>query len=122
MEIKFLHNDKTKKTQRNSLRNNLTETEKILWSKLKGKQLLGIKFRRQYSIGPYIVDFFSFEKNIAIEIDGDSHFLNKESKNYDQQRTNFLNKNSIRVVRFTNLEIKNNLGGCLEKLYNLLNS
>ena len=122
MEIKFLHNDKTKKTQRNSLRNNLTETEKTLWSKLKGKQLLGIKFRRQYSIGPYIVDFFSFEKNIAIEIDGDSHFLNKESKNYDQQRTNFLNKNSIRVVRFTNLEIKNNLGGCLEKLYNLLNS
>ena len=122
MEIKFLHNDKTKKTQRNSLRNNLTETEKILWSKLKGKQLLGIKFRRQYSIGAYIVDFFSFEKNIAIEIDGDSHLLNKESKNYDQQRTNFLNKNSIRVVRFTNLEIKNNLGGCLEKLYNLLNS
>ena len=121
MTRQFLYNDETKKSQRKTLRNNMPETEKILWNKIRRKQLLGIKFRRQCSVGAYIIDFFSFEKKLAIEIDGDSHFIVK-AQTYDKKRTEFLKKNNIQVIRFTNVEIVNNLDGCLEKLFTILDT
>ena len=121
MTRQFLYNDETKKSQRKTLRNNMPETEKILWNKIRRKQLLGIKFRRQCSVGAYIIDFFSFEKKLAIEIDGDSHFIGK-AQTYDKKRTEFLKKNNIQVIRFTNVEIVNNLDGCLEKLFTILDT
>lgn len=108
------------KEKRKFLRNNMTISERMLWEKIKGKQLLGVKFRRQCSIGNYIVDFFTYDQNLVIEIDGDSHFLTEEAKKYDKKRSDFLNSLGLRIIRFTNIEIKNNLTACIEKLITVI--
>ncbi len=68
----FNRGNETEKRQ--LLRGSMPDAEVILWSRLKGRQLLGCKFRRQYSVGAYVVDFFSVEIKLAIEVDGDSHY------------------------------------------------
>ncbi len=65
---------------RQSLRNTLPAAELMLWSKLKNRQICGRKFRRQFSVGPYVVDFYCPTLKLAIEIDGDSHFQPGEQK------------------------------------------
>ena len=86
----------------------MTEPEIILWSKLKGKQLYGHKFRRQQSIGKYIVDFYCPKVRLAIELDGNQH--NEENKSRsDNERTNYLNHQGITVIRFWNHEVLNNI-------------
>ena len=67
-------NKESGKDKRRQLRNTMPAAEVILWSKLKGRQLLGCKFRRQHGIGTFVVDFYSPEIRLAIELDGDSHF------------------------------------------------
>ena len=101
--IKYLHNT------RKDLRNNITPEEQILWFKLKGKAL-GFKFRRRHSIGNFITDFYCFEKRLAIELDGSQHLDNIE---HDQERTNYLKNLGIKMLRFWNGDIKNNLDGVL---------
>jgi very-short-patch-repair endonuclease len=96
----------------------MTAPEIILWAKLKGSQI-GYKFRRQHGIGQYIVDFYCSEKKLAVEIDGDSHFEEKTIK-YDKQRQEFIESNNIRVVRFTNKDIMENIEGVLEIIINYL--
>jgi len=73
MEEKFRFNIKSLKDRRRELRSNQTEFEKILWTSLRGRKLNGFKFHRQYSIGPYIVDFYCPFIRLAIEIDGGHH-------------------------------------------------
>jgi len=68
-----IYNKKSLETIRKKLRNNMVSTEIILWSRLKNRQLKGLKFRRQYSIGNYIVDFYCPEHRLAIELDGMTH-------------------------------------------------
>ncbi len=68
-------NRTSEKSKRQDLRNDATSAEKLLWSKLKGKQLLGVKFRRQYSVGPYILDLYCPSCRLAIELDGESHLI-----------------------------------------------
>jgi very-short-patch-repair endonuclease len=87
----------------------LTPQEKILWSCLK-KSGIGFKFQRQHSIGPYIVDFYCPQKRLIIEIDGSQHLENKE---YDDERTNYLEMLGYRVLRFWNNDITANLSGVL---------
>ncbi len=94
------------------LRKEQTKQEKLLWSKLRNNQL-GVKFRRQYPIQGYILDFYSPELKLAIEADGGQHQKNKE---YDQQRTEFLNSIGVRVLRFWNNEITDNLELVLTKI------
>ena len=72
------------------LRQRQTETEEILWSYLRNRKILRLKFRRQHYIQSYIVDFYCAEKMLSIELDGGIH-LNKEQKEYDKDRTEFLN-------------------------------
>ena len=67
-------NRKAETDKRRQLRGSMPEAEVILWSRLKGRQLLGCKFRRQYSVGSFVIDFFSVEVKLGIELDGDSHF------------------------------------------------
>jgi very-short-patch-repair endonuclease len=86
------------------MRRNLTKAEFIIWKKIRNQQL-GIKFRRQYPIGNFIVDFISLEKKIIIEIDGGGH---SESK-YDYLRDYFLMDKGFRVLRFYNSDIYNHL-------------
>ncbi|MCH7624377.1 MAG: endonuclease domain-containing protein [Chloroflexi bacterium] len=84
------------------LRRNSTETEKVLWKHLRLKQLAGYRFRRQHTIGNFIVDFFCFEKGLAIELDGGHHTVQGD---YDQKRTLWLESRGYKVLRFWNSQI-----------------
>ena len=95
------------------MRNNLTDTEWCLWRYLRCKQLDGLKFRRQQPIGPYVVDFVSFEKRIVIELDGGQH---SEEIEEDKTRDQYLTKNNFRVLRFWNNEVNANIEGVLETI------
>lgn len=96
-----LHNKFELKEFRKSLRKNLTPAEALLWKALKGKQLEGRKFRRQHSIGNYIVDFYCPAEKLAIELDGQPHFT-LEGEETDRRKTRFLNSVGIRVLHFEN--------------------
>ena len=88
---------------------------------LKGRQLGGYKFRRQHSIGNYIVDFFCFEKQIAIELDGEYHFRPR-GQIQDQVREEWLNSQGIKVLRFENKLIFHHLDQVLYQILTELNS
>ena len=94
------------------LRNNATEEEQILWEKLKGRQMLGCKFRRQYGIGPFIVDFYWPELELAIEIDGSSHTTAVSLEN-DALRQASIEGHGINMIRFTNKDVRDNLNHVL---------
>jgi len=100
---------------RKKLRADQTSAESVLWSRLRKKQLQGIKFHRQFSVGNYILDFFAPSINLAIELDG-SHHADKDVALYDLERTAFLNKLNIRVIRFWNNQIFNDLDAVLETI------
>jgi len=89
------------KTFRKEKRNALTPAEAKLWTILQGRKLKGRKFRRQHSIGPYVVDFFCPEEQLAIEVDGNHHY-NAVGADYDNERTIFINTYGIKVLRFEN--------------------
>ncbi len=93
----------TRKLNRRQLRKRQTETEKILWKHLRDKNF-GIRFRRQFSFGRYVVDFYAYETRLIIEVDGKIHDV-PDQKEYDAIRTNYLQKIGCRVLRFTNNEI-----------------
>ena len=92
-----------------TLRKRLTAPEQKLWSKLRGEQL-GVKFRRQHPVGPYIADFYCAERSLVLEIDGDSHF-SEEGKQYDSSRTEYMTNCGLTVLRFINYDIQTNLAG-----------
>ena len=98
-----------------NLRNNLTKQEWKLWNILKNRQFYGFRFRRQFPIDPYIVDFICREKKIIIEIDGSQHNQTRD-KEYDNKRTEFFNSLGYSVVRFWNDEIDNNIEGVYLRL------
>lgn len=104
---------------RKHLRKNLTPAEAFLWTYLKNSQLNNRKFRRQHSVGNYILDFYCPSERLAIELDGDYHFT-PEGIEYDSVRTIYINSLNIKIIRFENkivfentewvlMEIKNNL-------------
>ncbi len=90
------------RTYQMELRRNPTLAEKRLWEVIRNKQLGGFKFRRQHIIDVFIVDFVCIKARLIIEVDGRIHNFQKE---YDNERTQFLNKNDFRVIRFRNEEV-----------------
>jgi len=94
--------------------------ERLLWAKLKNKQIKNYKFRRQHSIRKFIVDFYCPQTKLAIELDGDSHFVSAVAKVLDSRRQASLESLGIRVIRFTNREVYENMAGILENLEALL--
>jgi very-short-patch-repair endonuclease len=98
-----LHNLKLLKARRRQLRHQLTPAEARLWKGLQHRKLLGKKFRRQHSVGYYILDFYCPECRLAIELDGDIHCRGGKPE-YDKKREEFLNSLAIEV-----LHIENNL-------------
>ena len=103
------------KERRRSLRNQATETEKLLWERIRKKQLHGVRFRRQVSIGSYVVDFYSPKIRLAIEIDGESH--NRESaREYDSIREESITQLGIRFLRFKNNDILKDMENVLRKI------
>jgi very-short-patch-repair endonuclease len=100
---------------RQSLRNEATPAERKLWSVLKQSQLGGYKFSRQHSVGRYIVDFYCASARLAVELDGESHFTD-EAKEYDRERTKLLNGLNIKVIRFLNNDVHDNLNAVCESI------
>lgn len=96
-----------------NLRKNMTLAERHLWYFLRKKQLNGIKFRRQQTIGSYIADFVSMEYKLIIELDGGQH---AEQIAYDNARTEFLHNQGYHVVRFWNNEVLQNTEAVLEQI------
>jgi very-short-patch-repair endonuclease len=107
--MKTINNIKKLFYRRKNLRNNSTPQEILLWSKLKKSQL-DYKFRRQHSVGGYILDFYCPFKKLAIEIDGKQHLINKE---YDNDRSRYLEGLNIKVLRFTNNEINTDINNVI---------
>jgi very-short-patch-repair endonuclease len=79
-----------------ALRKRMTDAERLLWRHLRNREFGGWKFRRQYPVGPFIVDFICVEKNVVIELDGGQHADDSES---DLKRSDYLNKMAYRVFR-----------------------
>ncbi len=96
-----------------ALRSNATDVEQELWQHLRGKQLLGAKFRRQHAVGNYIADFVAIEASLVIELDGGQHF---DASAYDQTRDDFLRSAGFYVLRFWNSDVTDNLVGVLETI------
>ena len=96
-----------------ALRRNQTEAEKRLWYALRNRQLNGAKFKRQYTIGNYIIDFVCLEKKLAVELDGGQHMDNQLR---DEARRSWLNKQGLHVLRFWNDVVFLNLEGVLEEI------
>ena len=93
----------------------MTKAEIFLWSKLKGKQLNGLKFRRQYGINNYTVDFYCPELKLAIEVDGNIHGYNSKVV-HDKQRQREIEALGIKVLRYTNNDIIKNIEGVLQDI------
>ena len=85
------------------LRREQTDAERTLWQRLRGKQLGGLKFRRQHVIGPWILDFYCPECRLAVELDGGQH-NEAENRCRDEARTAFLEDRGTAVLRYSNLE------------------
>lgn len=111
----IFYNLKTETAKRKKLRNNATLAEQALWAVLKGKQLNGWKFRRQYGIGFYVVDFYCPAVRLAIEVDGEYH-QTPQQKCQDQVGQDFITALGIRVMRFTNQEVLDALPQVLETI------
>ena len=109
------HNLPHKAPHRRTLRANLTSAEAVLWTQLKGTQLAGRKFRRQHSVGEYILDFYCLEEKLAVELDGAGH-SNVIGEAHDATRTAYLTRFGIAVLRFENKAVWAGLDGVLAEI------
>ena len=95
------------------LRENMTCSENLLWERLKGKQICGLRFRRQHPIDIFIADFYCHEARLVVEIDGEVH---NQQKDYDIGRTAEMGKYDILVIRFTNNEVIKEIEEVISKI------
>jgi len=116
---KMLRYKKSLKECSRSLRVNMTEAERLLWEKIRGKQLKGYQFYRQKTIGNYIVDFYCPKAKVVIELDGGQHY-SPEGKAKDGVRDGYMKGNGLRVLRFSDKEVFNNTQGVLERIWGYL--
>jgi len=108
---------KTKRAR--ELRESPTEAERVLWNHIRRRQLGGHRFRRQHLIGPYVVDFFCFQKGLALEIDGGQH---SERAGLDAERTAWLEGRGYQVLRFWNNQVQNEIEAVKEAILHALES
>ena len=104
----LLYNTYRGRQIRRALRNNATPSERLLWHYLRKRQLLGLKFRRQYGIRRFIVDFYCPEVRLAIEIDGDTHFVSESIRKRDRNRQHRLEALGVHILRFLSSDVLNN--------------
>ena len=103
-------------TFRRELRTAGTPAEAFLWTRLKGRQMNGMRFRRQFSVDCFILDFYCPECRLAVELDGAGHFT-EEGRIYDEARTEYLGQlHGIRVIRFENREVFEHIDGVLGEI------
>ena len=107
-------------TYARQLRKSQTEAEKLLWNLLRGRKFHGYKFRRQHPVSKlFILDFYCFEKNLAIELDGIYH-EEELQKQLDEERTHVLRLLGIKVIRFTNEQVLQRTDDVLKKILDAL--
>lgn len=109
------HIRKSLKAFRAKLRRNPPEPERLLWRRIRGTQF-GTKFRRQHSIGPHILDFYAPEARLAIELDGESHAVSERARERDTVRDAALAAEGILTLRFTNVDVMQNIEGICERI------
>ncbi len=97
-----------------ALRNKMSEAERSLWHALRGRQICGLKFRRQHPFDDYILDFVCLENKLIIEVDGGQH---GQQKRYDEKRTQILNAAGFQVLRFWDNEVLKELESVKEKIW-----
>jgi very-short-patch-repair endonuclease len=95
------------------LRKMMTYSENLLWGKLKGKQIMGLRFRRQHPIDIFIADFYCHAARLVIEIDGEIH---ADKSEYDDGREAEMEKFNIKIIRFTNDEVNSDVESVLKKI------
>ncbi|MGB8657554.1 MAG: endonuclease domain-containing protein [Candidatus Zixiibacteriota bacterium] len=99
-----------------TLRKNMTDAERLLWSKIRRKNLKGHQFYRQKIIGNYIVDFYCPKTKLIIELDGSQHYQEEGIKR-DKIRDAYLKNLGLRILRFSDRDVLNNLNGVLERIF-----
>jgi very-short-patch-repair endonuclease len=100
----MLHYNSRLKTRARSLRANPTDAELRLWYRLRRKQILGVQFYRQKTIGNYIVDFYAPAAKLVVEVDGTHHFTPSQAE-YDKRRSEYLGQRGLRVLRFDDRQV-----------------
>lgn len=111
------YNKSAMKQRRKTLRKNLSKAEAIMWNHLSRRQMNGYKFRRQQSVDQYVIDFYCPELKLAIEIDGDSHFMSG-AEVQDKIRQEYIESFGIKFLRFTNEDVYKNIDGVCQTVYN----
>lgn len=108
--------NKNLKQPSRDLRNNMTDVERVLWSRLRRKQLLGLQFYRQKPLLNFIVDFYCPAANLVIECDGSQHFTD-EGLEADKLRDQALAELGLNVLRFDNRQVLREIDGVVEQIY-----
>jgi very-short-patch-repair endonuclease len=99
------------------LRKEMTDAERAVWNAVRGRRLEGFKFKSQWSLGPFVVDFCCWERRLVVEIDGGQH-----NEEVDRRRTEWLEEKGYRVIRFWNNDVLTNLEGVLQAILLALTS
>ena len=102
------------------LRSKITDAEMVLWSRLKNRNIFKVRFRRQHPVDIFVLDFYCHEIKLAIEVDGRIH-LKREIQEYDEGRSHDIEKCGIKMLRFTNEQILNNLNEVQTTILNTIN-
>ncbi|MFO7982871.1 MAG: DUF559 domain-containing protein [Desulfuromonadales bacterium] len=115
--LRYLPNLTAKARQ---LRSSMTESEQLLWSKLRRRQIEGVQFYRQRPIGEYIVDFFAPKAGLIIEVDGSQHLFDSNQIRKDESRDAFFTEKGYKVLRIDNLEVLQETGSVLEWIFQIV--
>jgi len=119
LKVTMLRYNKNLKGYSKTLRENMTEAERLLWEKIRGKQLKGYQFYRQKTIGSCIVDFYCPKAKLVIELDGRQHY-SSEGKAKDMTRDGYMKDIGLRVLRFSDKEVFENTQSVLEQIWGYL--
>ena len=114
--MSFLKNDPILKPRRRKLRHKQTEAEAAFWGHVRNRRFKKLRFIRQYSLGPYILDFYCPSVMLAVELDGGQH-NESESKTYDEARTEYLKTQGVEVLRFWNNDVLTDMDSILRMLW-----
>ncbi len=115
MCMAVIYNHKMMEGRRRQLRGNMTKAERIFWYAVRAEQILGVKFRRQYSVEAYVVDFYAAIPRLVVEIDGAYH-LDPEIQAYDITRQTDIENHGLTFMRFTNDDVITNLDEVISRL------
>ena len=105
---KRIFNMTSEKEKRRVLRNNVPATEATLWARLRREQVAGLRFRRQVSVGAFVLDFYCAALKLAVEIDGATHD-GDDAREYDLNRQAWIEQYGVRFLRFTNEEVQGDI-------------